>query len=72
MSNLSLIYFHIKRLQYVHMFDLVDTPFHYERGDRLLITSGNFQDKSKHSKCDLKCRYCIFTLWGRDMDRTDM
>ena len=25
----------------------------------------NFQDKRKYSACDLKCRYCIFTLWGR-------
>ncbi len=35
--------------------------------DRLLITSGIFQDKRKYSACDLKCRYCVFTLWGRDI-----
>ena len=29
----------------------------------------NFQDKRKYSACDLKCRYCIFTLWGRYFDQ---
>ncbi len=31
----------------------------------MLITSGIFHDKKKYSACDLKCRYCVFTLWGR-------
>ncbi len=52
---------------YVHMFDIVDTPFSYGRG--LIICSslwtGIFQDKRKYSAIDLKCRYYIFTLWGR-------
>ena len=29
------------------------------------ITSEIFQDKRKCSACDLKCRYCVVTLWGR-------
>ena len=31
----------------------------------LVITQGIFQDKRKYCACDLKCRYCVFTLWGR-------
>ena len=30
--------------------------------DRLLITSEIFQGKGKYYACDLKCRYCVFTL----------
>ncbi len=47
---------------YVHRFDIADTPS-WKRIDRLLISSGIFQDKRKYSACDLKCRYCVFTLW---------
>ncbi len=49
------------------MFDMADTAFSYGRGlIVLLITSGVFQDERKYSGCDLKCRYCVFTLWGSD------
>ncbi len=64
MSNFSSIHFHAKRL-YVHMFDIVDTPFSYGRG---LITCYSLQEFSKtkeSTKCDPKCRYCSFTLWGK-------
>ena len=44
------------------MFNIVDTPLSYGRG---LIVFRNFQDKGKYSACDLKCRYCVFTLWGK-------
>ncbi len=52
------------------MFNIVDSlPLlvieHVERIDRLLITAGIFQDKIKCSTCNLECRYCVFTLWGR-------
>ncbi len=40
-------------------------PLVTERIGCLLITSGFFQDKRKYSACDQKCRYCVFTLWGR-------
>ena len=39
----------------------------WKRIDRLLITSGIFQGKGKYSACDLKCRYRIFTSWGRSV-----
>ncbi len=56
---------------YVHMFDMVDTSLNYGRGlIRLLITSGIFQDKRKYSVCDLRSRYCVFTLWGRTVEHT--
>ncbi len=48
------------------MFDMVNTAFSYGRG--LIVCSsalGIFEDKGKYSACDLKCRYCIFTLWGQ-------
>ncbi len=65
MANFSSIHFHLKRL-YVHTFCIVDTPFGYGRG---LIVCSSFQeisqDKGKYSACDRKCRYCVFTLWGR-------
>ncbi len=64
MSNFLSIHFHMKRL-YVHMFDIINTPFIYGRGLIMLITLGIFQGKRKYSACDLKCRYCVFTLWGR-------
>ena len=65
MSDFLSIHFHTERL-YVHMFDVVDTPFSYGRGlIVLLISSGIFQDKRNYSACNLKCRYCIFTLLGR-------
>ena len=37
----------------------------WKRIDCLLVTLGIFQAKWKYSACDLKYRYCIFTLWGR-------
>ncbi len=37
----------------------------WKRNDSLLIASGILQDKRKYSVCVLKCRYCVFTLWGR-------
>ncbi len=44
---------------------MVETAFSYgKRIDRLLLTSGILQDKGEYSVCDLKCRYCVFTLWG--------
>ena len=43
MSNFSSISFHIERL-YVHMFDIVDTPFSYGRG---LIVCSSLQEFSK-------------------------
>ncbi len=33
----------------------------------LLISSGIFQGKRKHFAWNLKCRYCVFTWWGRDI-----
>ncbi len=66
MSNFSSIQFHGKRL-YVHMFYIVDTPFSlWKRIDRLLITSGIFQDKTKHSACDLKAD-TAFLLHGTEL-----
>ena len=32
--------------------------------DRLLIFSGIFQAKRKLKACNLKCRYCVVTLWN--------
>ncbi len=43
MSNFSSIHFHAKRL-YVHMFDIVYTPFSYERG---LMVCSSLQEFSK-------------------------
>ena len=60
MSNFLSIHFHTKRL-YIHMFDIVDGKMI----GRLLITLEIFQDKRKYSVWDLKCRYCVFTLWDR-------
>ncbi len=64
-SNFSSIHFHTKRL-YVHMFGIIDTSFSYVRG---LIVCSSLQEfsktKRKNSACDPKCRYCVFTLWGR-------
>ncbi len=67
MSNFLSIHSHIKWL-YVqfYMFDIVDTPFSY--GRELIVCSSLqvfFHSKRKYSACDLKCRYCVFTLWGR-------
>ncbi len=42
------------------MFDMVDTVLNI---DCLLISLGNFQFKRKYSAFDLKCTYCIFTVW---------
>ncbi len=48
------------------MFDIVDTPFSYGRG---LIVCSSLQEfsmtKESTPVCDLKCRYYVFTLWGR-------
>ena len=47
--------------------NLVDTAFSYGRGLIIILlnTSGISQEKRKCSACDLKSRYCVFTLWGR-------
>ena len=46
------------------MFDTVNTPFCY--GRELIVCSLQEISKTKASSlCDLKCRYSIFTLWGR-------
>ena len=59
-----------KGCMYIIMFDTVDIPFSYGRG--LIIRSAKseiFKDKRKYCLCDLKCRYCVFTLWGRSVLR---
>ena len=61
MSNFLSIHFHTK-MPYVHGRYSLQL---WKRIDHLLITSGIFQDKRKYSACDLKCRYCVFTLWDR-------
>ncbi len=60
----SSIRFHTKRL-YVHnvWYSRYSLQL-WKRIDRLLITSGIFQSNRKYSACDLKCRYCVFTLWN--------
>ncbi len=46
--------------------DTVDTSFTYAISiDHLQISEWIFQGKRKYSAFDLKCTYCIFTLWGR-------
>ncbi len=48
------------------LFDIIYTPFSYGRGLIVCLSLQKFsQDKRKCSECDLKCRYCVFTLWGR-------
>ena len=49
---------HAKKL-YLHMFDMVDTAFSYER--ELIKFLQNFSGKGG----SLLCTYCIFTLWDR-------
>ncbi len=44
---------------------MVDTACSMKSTDRLLISSGIFQGKRKYFVCNLKCTYCIFTLWDR-------
>ena len=67
MSNFSSIHFHTKSCMYI-MFNIVDTSFSY---GRLLIVCSSLQEFSKtkesDSACYLKCRYCVFTLWGSIM-----
>ncbi len=60
--KLSSIHFHTKRL-YIILSLLWKRII-----DRLLITLGSFQDKRKYSAYDLKCRYCVFTLWARNAE----
>ncbi len=73
MSNFSSMHFHTQRF-YVQMFDIVHTRFIVmaKRIGRLLITSGIFLGKRKYSACDLKCTYCVFTLWGRVVLETQL
>ena len=42
---------------------MFDIPFSY--GRTLIVCKYLFQGKRKYSTCDLKCTYCIFTLWSR-------
>ncbi len=46
------------------MFDMVHTALIIESIDRLLISSGIFQDKRKWVISNLNCTYCVFTLWA--------
>ena len=49
------------------MFNIVDTSFSYGRVLIVCCLSlQQFEGKGKYSACDLQCRYCVFTLWGRN------
>ncbi len=51
---------------------MVDTAFSYLKSiDRLLILQGIFQSKRKYFACNLKCRHCVFTWYGRSDDIDD-
>ncbi len=68
MSNFLSIHFHTKRL-YVHMFDIVDIlswvmEDYWSSANHLR----NFSDNRKYLGYDLKCRYCVFTLWACGAD----
>ena len=53
------------------MFDIVDTPFSYGKGLMSASHFRNFPRQKKVPAWDLKCRYCVFTLRGRSIDRHD-
>ncbi len=67
MSNFSSIQFHTKRLYEHFVWYSIYSLKLWKRIDRLLITSGIFQNKRKCSACDLICSYSVFILWGRNM-----
>ncbi len=53
-----------KFVSHIHLIKQI-LPFRCKNIDLQLISSGIFQGKRKYSMCDLRCRYCILTLWGR-------
>ncbi len=66
MSNFSSIHFHTKRL-YVHMFDIVDTPFSYRRQ---LIVCSSLQEFSKTKESTMHVIWNVdtaFLLCGADI-----
>ena len=65
-THLWSIYFHAKKVVYIHMFDMQDTST-----NRLLNYSEIFQSKRKYSAYDLKWTYCVFTLRGRLVKKLD-
>ncbi len=62
MSNFSSIHFHTKRL-YVSLHNLIQR--YCLQLWKIIDHFRNFEDKRKYFACDLKCRYCVFTLRGR-------
>ena len=66
MSNFLSIRFHTKRL-YVHMFDIVDTPFRYGRGLIICSSLQKFSKIKESSLCVILNADAAFLLCGADM-----